>query len=93
MSGVGLKFMHSPELLMGGSAVITVRVPKELKEAMDRYSAMINWSEEIRNFIVRRIAELRREEVLNKLNSIIDRLPESQSGSVSSLVREDRDSH
>ncbi|GAB6945555.1 hypothetical protein JCM14467A_23370 [Vulcanisaeta sp. JCM 14467] len=85
--------MHSPELLMGGSAVITVRVPRELKEAMDRYSAMVNWSEEIRNFIVRRIAELRREEVLNKLNSIIDRLPESLPGSVSSLVREDRDSH
>ncbi|WP_054849264.1 type II toxin-antitoxin system VapB family antitoxin [Vulcanisaeta sp. JCM 14467] len=69
---------------MGGSAVITVRVPRELKEAMDRYSAMVNWSEEIRNFIVRRIAELRREEVLNKLNSIIDRLPESLPGSVSS---------
>ena len=78
---------------MSNSVVITVRVPRELKEAMDKYSAKVNWSEEIRNFIMRRIAELRREEALSKLNSIIDRLSESPSGSVTSLVREDRDSH
>ena len=78
---------------MSNSVVITVRIPRELKEAMDMYSAKVNWSEEIRNFIMRRITELKQEEALNKLNSIIDRLPESPPGSVTSLVREDRDSH
>ena len=78
---------------MSNSVVITVRIPRELKEAMDMYSTKVNWSEEIRNFIMRRITELKREEALNRLNSIIDRLPESPPGSVTSLVREDRDSH
>ncbi|WP_054852991.1 hypothetical protein [Vulcanisaeta distributa] len=78
---------------MCGSVVITVRVPKELKEIMDKYSGIINWSEEIRNFIIRRITEIRQEEALNRLNSIIEKLPELPTGSIMSLVREDRDSH
>jgi len=78
---------------MSGSVVITVRIPRKLKEAMDRCSDVINWSEEIRNFIMRRITELKQEEALNKLNSIIERLPELPLGSAVSLVREDRDSH
>ena len=76
------------------NTVIMVIIPRELKEAMDKYSSIINWTEEIKNFVINKITELRRrEEALNKLNSIIEKLPELPPGSVTSLVREDRDSH
>ncbi len=44
---------------MCGSVVITIMVPKELKEIMDKDSGIINWSEEIRNFIIMQITEIK----------------------------------
>ena len=35
--------------------VISIRVPEELKREMDRLRDEVNWSEEIREFIKRRI--------------------------------------
>ena len=50
-------------------AVISVRVPDELKEKMKRYD--INWSEEIRRFIEQKIRDEEKAELLNEIDSFL----------------------
>ena len=73
-------------------AIITVRVPDELKLKMKQLN--INWSEEIREFIRQRIDE---EERRRKLKEALEILRQSKSsverGFSAKVVREDRDSH
>ena len=75
------------------SVVISVRVPKKLKEEMDRLSSYVNWSEEIRRFLEERVKELRRKLILEEVRKVIEKLPEAPRGTAVSYVREDRDSH
>jgi len=74
------------------SAVISVRIPKRLKSEMDEFSGEVNWSEEIRKFLEKRVRELRKEKTLARVRSIIERLPEQPQGTAAGYVREDRDS-
>ncbi|MGQ4891328.1 MAG: hypothetical protein ACP6IP_02460 [Candidatus Njordarchaeia archaeon] len=75
------------------STVFSFRVPRELKKKMDKFKGKVKWSKEIREFIERRLEELAREEALEKVDKIIEKLPTLEKGTVSKLVREDRDSH
>lgn len=75
------------------SVVISVRVPRRLKEEMDRLSGYVNWSEEIRRFLEERVRELRRKRVLEEARRVIKRLPEAPPGTAARYVRDDRDSH
>ena len=72
--------------------VISIRVPEELKREMDRLRDEVNWSEEIREFIKRKIEEYRKKEVVNELVEYIKTLPEAPKGVAQELVRESRDS-
>ena len=74
------------------SVVISVRVPRRLKEEMDKLRGYVNWSEEIRRFIEERVRELRRKLVLEEARRVIERLPEAPRGTAAGYVREDRDS-
>ncbi len=69
------------------SEILTIRVPKELKEKMRKLN--INWSEEIRLFIERKI---RSHELLQALTEIRCKAKERRV-SVDSvkLIREDRE--
>jgi len=69
------------------SEIITVRVPRRLKERMRRIK--VNWSEEIRSFLERRVRELELIEVLDG----VARSAEKRRVRVDStfLIREDRD--
>ncbi len=78
---------------MAKSAVISLRVPKKLKELMDSVRDMVNWNEEIRRFIEERGRRAYRLKVLDEVEKLIEELPEMSSGTASKLVREDRDSH
>jgi len=72
-------------------AVVTVRVPDELKLKMKELD--INWSEEIREFIRRRIDEEERRRKMNEALEILKRTPVSvERGFAAKSVREDRDS-
>ena len=73
--------------------VVSIRVPKELKEKMDRFRDRVDWAEEIRRFIEERVRELEREEVLRKVKELLRDLPTQSRGFAAKLVREDRDSH
>ena len=72
--------------------VISIRVPEELKREMDRLRGEVNWSEEIREFIKRRIEEYRKKKVFDELVEYIKTLPEAPKGVARELVRESRDS-
>ena len=56
------------------SAVISVRVPRRLKEEMDKLSSHVNWSE-VRKFLGERVKELRRKRVLEEAGKVIESLP------------------
>ena len=72
-------------------AIVTVRVPDELKVKMKELN--INWSEEIREFIRRRIDEEERRKKMNEALEILKRTPVSvERGFAAKSVREDRDS-
>jgi hypothetical protein len=66
-------------------------VPKELKERMDALRDVVNWSEEIRAFIERRVAELEQEKAIEELERLIEKLPPAPKGVALKYVREDRD--
>ncbi|WP_088855738.1 type II toxin-antitoxin system VapB family antitoxin [Thermococcus siculi] len=74
-------------------SVVSVRVPPEIKREMDELRGEINWSEEIREFIKKKIEEYRKRKALQEVVSYIQTLPEAPKGTAQKLVREDRDSH
>jgi len=74
-------------------SVVSVRVPRELKEKMQKYRDKINWSEEIRRFIENKILEAERENTLSRLEELIKQLPTVPRGMAVRYMREDRDSN
>ncbi|UXD21756.1 hypothetical protein IPA_07650 [Ignicoccus pacificus DSM 13166] len=72
------------------SVVISVRIPKKLKEEMDKLDVV--WSEEIRKFLEMRVNELKKKKKLEEVKRILQGLPESPKSVATTLVREDRDS-
>ena len=75
------------------SVTVTFRVPRELKERMDRLRGRVNWSEEVRRFLEQRVRELEQVMVIEEVERLIRQLPEVPRGTVTEYVREDRDSH
>lgn len=73
--------------------VVSVRVPPDIKREMDELRGEINWSEEIREFIKKKIKDYRKRKALQEIVSYIQTLPEAPKGTAQKLVREDRDSH
>ena len=76
-----------------GSVVISVRVPRRLKEEMDKLRGYVDWGEEIRRFLERRVAEVKRRLAVEEARRVIEKLPEAPRGASASYVRGDRDSH
>ncbi|MCE4613013.1 MAG: CopG family transcriptional regulator [Desulfurococcales archaeon] len=71
------------------SVTLTVRIPRELKERMSRLG--VNWSEEIRRFLEKRVAQL---EALQALEDIERRaLGRRVKVDSTRLIREDRWGH
>lgn len=74
------------------SDVLSIRIPRKLKEAM-RELRDVNWRDEIVGFLAERVEYYRRLKVLEEVSRIIEKLPEAESGVAERCVREDRDSH
>ena len=74
------------------SVTVSFRVPRELKERMDRLRGVVSWSEEVRRFLERRVRELEHELALRRLDEAIKQLPPAPRGTAARYVREDRDS-
>jgi hypothetical protein len=74
------------------SDVLSVRVPREIKRKMELLKDLVDWNEEIRKFLERRVDELYRRRVIKEARRVIEKLPEMPRGTVTAYVREDRDS-
>ena len=70
--------------------VITVRIPRELKEEMEKLN--IDWSDEIREFIARRIDEEVRRRRIEEAIAMLKGTGSVERGFAEGAVREDRDS-
>ncbi|MGC9119027.1 MAG: hypothetical protein ACP5I3_08570 [Thermoproteus sp.] len=69
--------------------VLNVRIPKELKERMDRYR--VDWKKVITEAIEEKLRQLEAEDALKELERLNEGLPPASAPSWR-LIREDRDS-
>ncbi|MEM1509336.1 MAG: CopG family transcriptional regulator [Thermofilaceae archaeon] len=74
-------------------SVVSFRVPLELKRKMDELRGKINWSEELRKFVERRVQEYEQVKTIRELEEAIMGLPSMPRGTAVGYVREDRDSN
>jgi hypothetical protein len=75
------------------NGVISIRIPEKTRSEMKEIGRQINWNEEIREFIKKRIENKKKDDVLASVTARLEKLPEVPQGSVAALVRADRDSH
>jgi|YelNatPaOPRAMG01_1025707.scaffolds.fasta_scaffold126107_2 hypothetical protein len=74
-------------------SVISVKVPKRIREKMREYSGIINWPEEIRGLITAKIEEVERKKAVEEAIKLLEGVSSKPRGTARTLVREDRDSH
>jgi hypothetical protein len=74
-------------------SVVSVKVPPNVKEDMQRVKDSVKWSEEIRNFILEKLEEERRKEGIKNAEETLRGVRKLPKGSAARLIREDRDSH
>lgn len=74
-------------------SVVSVKVPEEVKKDMEQFKGKVNWSEEIRGFISKKIEENRRRENIEKADRLLRKSRKLTQGTAAKLIREDRDSH
>ncbi len=72
---------------------ISLRISDKTKENFDLFKGKIDWNNELREFIEKKIDEERKKDLLDQLESMISELPVAPQGTAVKLVREDRDSH
>ncbi|RLE82494.1 MAG: CopG family transcriptional regulator [Thermoprotei archaeon] len=74
------------------STVISIRIPKKLKDKMDKFNE-INWSELIRKFIEEKIAQLEPEETLKGIEEHLKEVSELPRGTVARWIRSYPETH
>jgi hypothetical protein len=73
--------------------VISIRVPEQTRSEMKKLRHFINWNQEIRDFIQKRVDDKKKDDVLASVTERLKKNPALPSGSAAQLVRTDRDSH
>ncbi len=74
---------------MGRTVVIGVRIPKELKEEMERLG--INYAEEVREFLLRLVRERKAEELAEEMDELAAKVGRVRGNLAAEFIREDRD--
>jgi len=75
------------------STVLSIRIPKRLREEMEKLKDVTDWRSEIIAFIEEKVKAYKRLRALQEMDKILEELPETPRGLAAKLVREDRDSH
>jgi hypothetical protein len=75
------------------SVVFSIRIPRKLKEEMEKLKDLVDWRSEIIAFIEGRVRMYKRMKALQEITRMLEELPETPRGSAGRIVREDRDSH
>lgn len=73
--------------------MVSVKVPRWVKEKMKEYEDVVNWPEEIRKSIITKLEELERERAVREAIKLLEKVGPAPPGTAARLVREDRDSH
>lgn len=73
--------------------VISIRVPEQTRSEMKKLRPFINWNQEIRDFIQKRVDDKKKDDVLASVTERLKKNPALPSGSAARFVRTDRDSH
>ncbi len=73
------------------SSVLSIRIPRKLKEEMDKLKDFVDWKKEITEFIEQRIKYYKKRLVLEEIQRELEKHPILPRGSVVESVREDRD--
>jgi len=74
------------------SSVVSFKVPRKVKERMKRLGKYVNWAEELRSYLIRRVEELEREVNFREAVEELRRTGSVPKGYGVRSVREDRDS-
>ena len=72
------------------STVISVRVPRRLREELERLG--IDYAEEIRRYLERRVREERARRLRERLRRLHERIGRLEGNLAAEMVREDRES-
>ncbi len=75
------------------SVVLSIWIPRKLKEEVDKLKKYVDWRREITSFIEERVRYYRRCLVLDRIHRVLEKHPILPKGSGVRIVREDRDSH
>ena len=73
--------------------VISIRVTEQTRCDMKKLCRSINWNQEIRDFIQKRVDDKKKDDVLASVTERLKKNPALPSGSAAQFVRTDRDSH
>jgi len=73
--------------------VISIRVPEETRSEMKKLRRFIDWNQEIRAFIQKRVEDQKKDDVLASITELLKKNPALPPGSAAQLVRSDRDRH
>ncbi|MEM2996739.1 MAG: hypothetical protein QXK52_04440 [Candidatus Bathyarchaeia archaeon] len=73
--------------------VISVKVPDQIKERMEKYKDRVYWPDEIRKLIAAKLEEIERREAVDRAIRLLEGIPPAGRGTAESLVREDREGH
>ncbi len=69
------------------TTVYSVRIPKEIRDAMEK-TKDIDWQEEIRKMIIERVRQETKKRLLEEAKEIRKKM---KSSNISEMIREDRD--
>jgi len=75
------------------TAVLSIRVPRKLKEEMEALKNHVDWRREITAFLEQRVKYYKKRLALQKIHEVLEKHPELPRGSAASALRRDRDSH
>lgn len=75
------------------SVVLSIRIPKKLKEEMNKLRDVVDWPSEIRTFIEEKVHIYKKIKMLKEVDRILEQLPETPRGLANRLVKEDREHH
>jgi len=75
------------------SVVLSIRVPKELKEELDEVKDVMDVKKEVIEFLKKRVAYYRKVKALRRAHAILAKHTSVPKGTAWRSVREDRDSH
>ena len=74
---------------MGGTVVIGVRVPRWVKEELERLG--IDYAREVREYLIRRVREERARRLMREIDELMKSIGRVKGNLAAELVREDRD--